>query len=123
MVPSRCSGDPLTLDHFFQALDIYGLQLCVGMPRSDREEHLFNRFCYRLQKALQTSYLQDLADAKIRGYKQAKKWLEQEERVDAPEKASKLWKAVTLVHNGNDIFLYKRRDFQREYAVDKAAFA
>ena len=45
LVPPRYSGDPLTLDHFFRVLDIYGLQLCVGMARSDREEYLFNRFC------------------------------------------------------------------------------
>ena len=106
LVPPRCSGDPLTLGHFFRALDIYGLQLCVWMARSDREEYLFNRFCYCLPKALQTLYLQDLADGKIKGYKRAKKWLEREERVHAPEQASKLSKAVTLVHNGNHIFLY-----------------
>ena len=120
MVPPCYSGDPLTLDHFFRALNTYGLQLCVGMARSDREEYLFNRFCYRLPKALQTLYLQDLADGKIKGYKQAKKWLEREERVDAPEQASKLWKAVTLVHNGNDILLYDWRDFQREYYLQRS---
>ena len=48
---------------------------------SDREEHLFNWFCYRLPKALQTVYLHDLADGKIKGYKQAKKWLEREEEL------------------------------------------
>ena len=111
LVPPFYSGDLLTLDHFFRALDIYGLQLGVGMARSDREEYLFNRFCYRLPKALQTLYLQDLADGKIKGYKQAKKWRVREERVDAPEQVSKLWKAVTLVHIGNDIFLYGWRDF------------
>ena len=121
LVPPRYSGDLLTLDHFFRALDIYGLQLCVGMARSDREEYLFNRFYYRLPKALQTLYLQDLADGKIKGYKHAKKWLEREERVDALEQASKLWKAVTLVHNGNEIFLYDWRDFQREYYLDVSA--
>ena len=120
LVPPRYSGDPLTLDHFFRALDIYGLQLCVGMTRSDREEYLFNRFCHRLPKDLQTLYLQDLADGKIKGYKQAKKWLEREERVDAPEQVSKLWKAVTLVHNGNDIFLYDWRDYQREYYLERS---
>ena len=90
LVPPHYSGDPLALDHFFWAFDIYGLRLCVGMARSDREEYLFNQFCYRLPKALQTFYLQDLAKGKIKGYKQAKKWLEQEERVDAPEQTSKL---------------------------------
>ena len=118
MVPPRYSGEPLTLDHLFRALDIYGLQLCVGMARSDREEYLFNQFCYRLPKALQTFYMQDLDNGKIKGYKQGKKWLEWEERVDAPEQASKLSKAVTLVHNGNDIFLYDWRDFQREYYLE-----
>ena len=73
LVPPRYSGDPLTPNHFFRALDIYGLQLCIGMAKSDREEYLFNRFCYGLPKALQTLYLQDLADGKIKGYKQAKK--------------------------------------------------
>ena len=88
------------------------------MARSDREEYLFNRFCYRFPKALQTLYLQDLAEGKINGYKQAKKWLEREESVEAPEQASMLWKAVTLVHNGNDIFLYDWWDFQREYYLE-----
>ena len=66
------------------------LQLSVGMARSDREEYLFNRFHYRLPKALQSLHLQELADERIKGYKQAKKWQERVERVDAPEQASKL---------------------------------
>ena len=86
------------------ALDISGLQLCVGMARSDREEYLFNRFCYRRPKALHTLYLKDLGNGNIKGSKQAKKWLQLEERVYAPEQPSKPWKAVTLVHNENDIF-------------------
>ena len=90
------------------------------MARSDREEYLFNRFCYCLPKALQTLYLQDLADGKIKGYKQPKKWLEREEIVDTPEQACKLWKAVTLVHNGNDIFLCDWRDFRREYYLARS---
>ena len=90
------------------------------MAMSDREEYLFNWFCYRLTKALQTLYLQDLADLKIKGYKRAKKWLEREERVDARERVSKLWKAVTLVHNRTDIFLYDWRDFRREYYLERS---
>ena len=120
MVPPCYSGDPRTLDHFFRALDIFGLQLCVGIARSDREEYLFNRFCYRLPKALQTLTLQDLADRKIKGYKQAKKWLEREKRVDNQEQASKLSKAVTVVQNGNEIFLYDWQDFQREYYLKRS---
>ena len=120
MVPPRYSGEPLTLAHFFRAFDIFGLQLCVGMVRSDREEYLFNQFCYRLPKALQTLYLHDLADRKMKGWKQAKKWLKQELRVDAPEQASKLWKAVTLLDNGNDIFLYDWQDFQLEYYLKRS---
>ena len=53
LVPPCYSGDLLTLDHFFRALNIYGLQLCVAMATSDREEYLFNQFGYRLPKALQ----------------------------------------------------------------------
>ena len=109
-----------TLDHFFRALDIFGLQLCIGMARSDREEYLFNLFGYCLPNAWQTLYLQDLADGKIKGYKQAKLWLKRQERVDAPKQASKLWKAVILVHNGNDIFLYDWRTFQREYYLERS---
>ena len=117
-VPPCSSGDPLTVDHFFRALDIYGLQLCVGMARSDREEYIFNRFCNCLQKALQMLYLQGMADGKIKGYKQDKKWLEPEETVDATEQASKLWKAVTVVANGNVIFLYDSGDLQRDYYLE-----
>ena len=69
---------------------------------------------------MQTLYLQDVADGKIKGYKQAKKWLEREERVDAPEQASRIEKAVTLVQNGNDIFLYDWRNFQREYYLERS---
>ena len=120
MVPPRYSGYLLPLDHFPRALGIHGQQLFVRMVRSDREEHLFNRFCYRLPKTMHTLYLQGLAEGKIKGYKQAKNWLEREERVHAPEQASTLWKAVTLVHNRNDIFLYQWRYFQREYYVKRA---
>ena len=92
MVLPGYSGNSLTLDHFFGALDIYGLQLCVGRAGSDGGEYLFDRFFHRLRKAMQRLYLQDLAHGNIKGYKQAKKWLEREERVDAPEQASKLWR-------------------------------
>ena len=61
------------------------------------------------------THLKDLADGKLKGYKQAKRWLELEESVDAPKQASKLWKAVTLAKNGTDMFLCDWRDFQREY--------
>ena len=120
LVPPHYSGNPLTPDQFFRALDICSLQLCVEMAGSDGGEYPFNRFCYRLPKALQTLYLQDLADGKIKVYKQAKKWLGRGERVRAPEQASKLWKAVTLEHNGNDIFLYDWRDFQREDNLERS---
>ena len=117
-VHSRYCGDPLTTDHFFQAMHINGLQLCVGTARSDREEYLFHRFCYRLPKALQMLYLKDLANGKIKGYKQAKQWLEREETVNAPEQASKLWKAVYLIHNRIDIFLYDWQHSQGYYYLE-----
>ena len=54
-------------------------------------------------------------EGKIRTLKEAKKWLNEQERVDAPQMAAKRWRAIKLQHDGREIRLRDRRDFRGQY--------
>ena len=54
---------------------------------------------------------------KIKTLKEAKKWLNEHERVDAPQVAAKRWKAIKLQHDGRGISLREWRDFRGQYTL------
>ena len=56
-------------------------------------------------------------EGKITTLKEAKKWLNEQERVDAPQVATKRWRAFKLHHDGRQIRLLDWRDFREQYVL------
>ena len=56
-------------------------------------------------------------EGKIKTLKEAKKWLNEQERVDAPQVAAKRWRAIKLQHYGREIRLRNWRDFRGQYTL------
>ena len=56
-------------------------------------------------------------EGKIKTLKEAKKWLNEQERVDAPQVAAKRWKSIKLQHDGREIRLRDWRDFRGQYTL------
>ena len=74
----------------------------------------FKRFRYRLPEVLGELYFVATKEGKIKTLKDARKWLNEQERVDAPQVAAKRWKSIKLEHDGREIRLRDWRDFPRE---------
>jgi len=87
------------------------------MTEEQAEKFLFKRFWYRLQDTLQDLYFEAYKRGKIKDLKAAKKWLQEQERVDAPQVAANRWRDVKLEHNGVDIRLRDWRDFTGKYIL------
>ena len=56
-------------------------------------------------------------EGRIKTLKEAKKWLNEQERVDAPQVAAKRWKSIKLQHDGREIRLRDWRDFRGHYTL------
>ena len=56
-------------------------------------------------------------EAKFTTFKEAKKWLNEHERVDAPQVATKRWRAIKLQRDGREICLRDWRDFRGQYVL------
>ena len=54
---------------------------------------------------------------KTKTLKEAKKWLNEQERVDAPQVAAKRWRAIKLQLDCREIRLRDRRDFRGQYTL------
>ena len=98
-------GNPLNLDRFLEKLDDSGVTVTEDMPPADAEKYVFRRFRYRLPEVLQELYFVATKEGKIKTLKEAKKWLNEQERVDAPQVAAKRWKSIKLQHDGREIRL------------------
>ena len=103
--PPMYDGNPLNLDRFLEKLDDWGVTVTEGMPPADAEKYVFRRFRYRLPEVLQELYFVATKEGKIKTLKEAKKWLNEQERVDAPQVAAKRWKSIKLQHDGREIRL------------------
>ena len=82
--PPMYDGNPLNLDRFLEKLDDWGVTVTEDMPPADAEKYVFRRFRYRLPEVLQELYFVATKEGKIKTLKEAKKWLNEQERVDAP---------------------------------------
>ena len=58
-------------------------------------------------------------EGEIKTLKEAKKWLNEQERVDAPQVAAKRWKSIKLEHDGREIRLRDWRDFRGKYTLHR----
>ena len=110
--PPTYDGHPLNRDRFLEKLDDWGMTVTEDMDPAEAEKYVFKRFRWRLPEVLQELYLVATKDWKIKTLKEAKKWLNEQEWVDAPQVAAKRWKAIKLQHDGREIRLRDWRDFR-----------
>ena len=115
--PPMYNGIPLNLDRFLEKLDDWGVTVTEDMDPTDAERYVFKRFRYRLPEVLQELYFVATKEGKIKTLKEAKKWLNEQERVDAPQVAAKRWKSIKLQHDGREIRLRDWRDFRGQYTL------
>ena len=87
------------------------------MDPTETEKYVFKWFRYRLPEVLQELYSVATKEGKIKTLKEARKWLNEQERVDAPQVAAKRWKAIKLQHDGREIGLRDWRDFRGQYTL------
>ena len=110
--PLTYDGNPPNLDRFLEKLDDWGMTVTEDMDPADAEKYVFKRFRYRLPEVLQELYFVATKEEKIKTLKEAKKWLNEQERVDAPQVAAKRWEAIKLQHDGREIRLRDGPDFR-----------
>ena len=115
--PPMYDGNPLNLDRFLEKLDDWGVTVTEDMHPADAEKYVFRRFRYRLPEVLQELYFVATKEGKIKTLKEAKKWLNEQERLDAPQVAAKRWKSIKLQHDGREIRLRDWRDFRGQYTL------
>ena len=115
--PPMYDGNPLNLHRFLEKLDDWGLTVTEDLPPADAEKYVFKRFRYRLPEVLGELYFVATKEGKIKTLKDAKKWLNGQERVDAPQVAAKRWKSIKLEHDGREIRLRDWRDFRGKYTL------
>ena len=115
--PLTYDGNPLNLDRFLEKLDDWGMTVTEDMDPAEAKKDVFKRFRYRLPEVLQELYFVATREGKIKTLKETKKWLNEQERVDAPQVAAKWWKAIKLQHDGREIRLRDWRDFQGQYTL------
>ena len=115
--PPTYDGNPLNLDRFLEKLDDWGMTVTEDMDPADAEKYVFRRFRWRLPEVLQDLYFVATKEGKIKTLKEAKKWLNEQERVDAPQVAAKRWKAIKLQHDGREIRLRDWWDFRGQYTL------
>ena len=115
--PPTYDGNPLNLDRFVEKLNDWGMTVTEDMDPADAEKYVFKRFRYRLPEVLQELYFVATKEGTIKTLKEAKKWLNEQERVDAPQVAVKRWRAIKLQHDGRKIRLGDWRDFQGQYTL------
>ena len=115
--PPTYDGNPLNLDCFLEKLEDWEMTVTEDMDPADAERYVFNPFRYRMLEVLEELYFMATKEGKIKTLKEAKKWLNEQERVDALQVAAKRWKAIKLQHAGREICLRDWRDFRGQYTL------
>ena len=115
--PPMYDGNPLNLDRFLEKMDDWGVTVTEDMDLADAEKYVFRRFRYRLPEVLQELYFVATKEGKMETLKEAKKWLNEQERVDAPQVAAEQLKSIKLQHDGREIRLRDWRDFRGQYTL------
>ena len=115
--PPMYDGNPLNLNRFLEKLDDWGVTVTEDMHPADAEKYVFRRFRYRLPEVLGELYFVATKEGKIKTLKEAKKWINEQERVDAPQVAAKRWKSIKLEHDGREIRLRDWRGLRGKYTL------
>ena len=115
--PPTYNGTPLNLDRFLEKLDNWGVTVTEDMDPAEAEKYVFKRFRWRLPEVLQELYFVATKEGKIKTLKEAKKGLNEQERLDFPQVAAKQWRAIKLQHDGREIRLRDWGDFRGQYTL------
>ena len=115
--PPTYDGNPLNLDRFLEKLDDWGRTVTEDMEPAGAEKYVFKRFGWRLPEVLQELYFVATKEGRIKTLKEAKKWLNEQQRVDALQVAAKRWRAIKLQRDGREIRLRDWRDFGGQYTL------
>ena len=87
------------------------------MDPATGEKYVLKQFQWRPMEVLQDLYFVAAKEGKITTLKEGKKWLNEQERPDAPQVAANRWKAIKLQHDGREIRLQDWRDFRVQYIL------
>ena len=115
--PPTYDGNPPNLDRFLEKLDSWGMTVSEDMDPAEAEKYVFKRFRWHLPEVLRELYFVATKKGKMETLKEAKKWLNEQERVDAPQVAAKRWAAIKVQHDGREIRLRDWRDFRGQYTL------
>ena len=115
--PPTYDGNPVNLDRLLEKLDDGGMTVTEDVDPAEAEKYVLKHFNWRLPEVLRELYFVATKEGNIKTLKEAKKWLNEQERVDAPQVAAKRWKAVKLQHDGREIRLRDWRDFRGQYTL------
>ena len=115
--PPTYYGNPLSLDRFLEKLEDWGMTVTEDMDPAEAEKYVFKQFRWRLPEVLQKPYFVATKEGKIITLKEAKNWLNEQERVDAPQVAAKRWRAIKLQHDGRETRLRDWRDSRGQYSL------
>ena len=110
-------GNPLNLDLFLVKLNDWGMTVTEDMDPAEAKKYVFKRFRWCLPEVLRELYFVATKEEKLKTLKEARKWLNEQEWVDAPQVAAKRWKAIKLQHDGREIRLRDWRDFRGQYTL------
>ena len=94
--PPVYDGNPLNLDRFLENLGVCGMTVTEDMDPAEAQKYVFKRFRLCLPELLQELYFVAMNGGKIKTAKEAKKWLNELERVEAPQVAAKRGRAIKL---------------------------
>ena len=115
--PPMYAGNPLNLDRLVEKLEDLGMTVTEDMDAATAEKYVFKRFQWRLLEVLQELYFLAAKEGKITTLKEAKNWLNEQERMDAPQLAAQRWRALKLQHDGREIRLRDWRHFRGQYVL------
>ena len=102
---------------FLEKLDNRGMTVTEDIVPAEAEKYVFKRFRWRLAEVLQELYFVATKEGKMKTLKEAKKWLNEQERVDVPQVGANQWKAIKLQHDGREVRLRDWRDFWGQYTL------
>ena len=115
--PPIFNRNPLNLDRFLEKLDDLGITVTEDMDPAAAGKYVSKQLRWRLLELLQELYLVAAKEGKITTLKEARNWLNEQERMDAPQLAAKRWRALKLQLDGREIRLRDRRHFRGQYVL------
>ena len=115
--PPMYNGNPLNLECFLEKLDHWGMTVTEDMDPAVAEKYVFKQFPWCLPEVLQELYFVAAKEGKNATLKKAMKWLNDQERMNAPQIAAKRRIVIKLQHDGRELRLRDWRDFRGQYLL------